>query len=73
MTLRGVLCRLLKGKSVSGAADPWANYAGTGRQPGDAGCAVSGNVPPGFCTQLGPGSGSGLLGLIGTGPDIFTG
>ena len=42
-------------------ADPWAYYSGTGRQPGDAGCAVPGNVPPGFCTQVvGPGSGGGL-------------
>ena len=44
-------------------ADLWANYAGTGRQSGDAGRAVPGDMPPGFCTQLGPGSG-GRLGTV---------
>ena len=36
-------------------ADPWGNYTGTELQGGRA---VPGNMPPGFCTQVGgPGSG----------------
>ena len=54
---RGAMSSPERGSQSRVPADPWANYAGTGRQSGDAGCAVPGNVPPGFCTQLGPGSG----------------
>ena len=57
---RGAMSSPERGSQSRVPADPWANYVGTGRQSGDAGCAVPGNVPPGFCTQLGPGSGGGL-------------
>ena len=58
---RGAMSSPERGSQFRVPADPWANCAGTGRQPGDAGCAVPGNVPPGFCTQVvGPGSGGGL-------------
>ena len=49
---RGAMSSPERGSQSRVPADPWANYTGTGRQPGDAGCAVPGNVPPGFCTQV---------------------
>ena len=57
---RGAMSSPERGSQSRVPADPWANYAGTVHQSGDAGCAVPGNVPPGFCTQVGPGSGGGL-------------
>ena len=57
---RGAMSSPERGSQSRVPADPWANYAGTVHQSGDAGCAVPGNVPPGFCTQLGLGSGGGL-------------
>ena len=58
---RGAMSSPERGSQSRVPADPCANYAGTVRQSGDAGCAVPGNVPPGFCTQVvGPRSGGGL-------------
>ena len=57
---RGAMSSPERGSQSRVPADPWANYAGTGRQSGDAGRAVPGDMPPGFCTQLGPGSRGGL-------------
>ena len=58
---RGAMSSPERGSQSRVPADPWANYAGTVRQSGDVGCAVPGNVPPRFCTQVvGPGSGGGL-------------
>ena len=56
---RGALSSPERGsQSRAFRVDPWANYSGTERQ---GGLAVPGDMPPGFCTQVGgPGSGGGL-------------
>ena len=55
---RGALSSPEMGSQSRVPVDPWANYFGTERQGGRA---VPGDMPPGFCIQVGgPGSGVGL-------------
>ena len=55
---RGALSSPERGSQSRVPADPWGNYIGTELQGGRA---VPGDMPPGFCTQVGgPGSGGGL-------------
>ena len=53
---RGAMSSPERGSQSRVPADPWVNYAGMGRQSGDAGRAVPGDMSPGFCTQVGPGN-----------------